>query len=60
MLHRYNKEKVRSPDGKTAHLQYKLALEELLKPSDESNKRTDALTVEYLQVITMISHRPCI
>ena len=48
--HLFNKEKVLSPDGTTEHLQYKLALEEALTPSDESNERTRALTIEYLQI----------
>ena len=39
-----------SPDGKHKYPQYKLALDELLNPTDETNIRTRALTIEYLQV----------
>lgn len=50
MQHVYTKETCRSPDGKTTHLQYQKALDELLDPSDETNKKTFDLTVEYLEV----------
>ena len=49
MQHVYTKETCRSPDGKTTHLQYQKALDELLDPSDETNKKTFDLTVEYLE-----------
>ena len=48
--HMFEKETVLSPDGKTKHLLYKMALAELLDPADETNRRTRSLTVEYLQV----------
>lgn len=39
-----------SPDGRSRHLKYKLALDELLAPSDATNQGSQAKTVEYLQV----------
>ena len=39
-----------SPDGKPKYAQHRLALDELLSPIDETNVRTRALTIEYLQV----------
>lgn len=48
--HTYNQEVVRSPDGKTKHLAYRLALAEILSPSDASNTKTTPLTIEYLGV----------
>ena len=41
---------VLSPNGKTRHLHYKLALDEVLNPQDESNIKTREKTIEYLQV----------
>ena len=38
-----------APDGKTKHKWYKLALEELLDPTDVTNARTRDLTIRYLQ-----------
>ena len=46
----YEEDTVLSPDGKTKHMQYKLAHDELFSPTDESNQRTRQLTIEYLQV----------
>lgn len=46
----YDHDKVLSPNGRVAHLHYKLALRELLDPEDETNRRTTAKTVEYLQI----------
>jgi hypothetical protein len=48
--HMFEKETVRSPDGSKKHPQYKLAMEEVLNPKDETNQRTYNLTVEYLSV----------
>ncbi|KAL1511676.1 hypothetical protein AB1Y20_004966 [Prymnesium parvum] len=48
----YKEDTVLSPDGKTKHTQYKLALEELLNPNDLTNKRSTELTIEYLQYLT--------
>lgn len=39
-----------SPDGRTRHLKYKLALDEVTAPSDTSNQRAEAKTIEYIQV----------
>lgn len=39
-----------SPDGRTRHLKYKLALDEVLAPSDGTNQRAEAKTIEYIQV----------
>lgn len=52
----FNKQTVLSPDGKTKHLAYKLALAECLTPQDESNRQTRDLTIEFLQVRLA---RPC-
>ena len=46
----YEEDMSLSPDGKHTYPQYKLALDELLNPTDETNIRTRALTIEYLQV----------
>lgn len=46
----YTQDTVLSPDGKTKHLQYKLSLDELLDPSDETNQATRQKTIEYLQL----------
>lgn len=43
-------ETVLSPNGKTKHKVWKLARDELLVPSDETNVRTRLKTVEYLEV----------
>jgi hypothetical protein len=48
--HVYTKDKVTAPDGEIKHLQYAKALEELLTPTDETNVKTRALTIKYLQV----------
>lgn len=50
MDYTYNHDAVLSPNGRVRHLHYKLALAELLDPSDETNKRTHEKTIEYLQV----------
>ena len=39
-----------SHDGRTKHLQYKLALREVLDPRDATNQAVHDKTVEYLQV----------
>ena len=45
----YTEAKVVSPDGKSKHyLQYAEALKELTDPTDETNQKTRALTIEYL------------
>lgn len=41
---------VLSPNGRVSHLHHKLALAELVDPADDTNRRTLAKTVEYLQV----------
>lgn len=46
----YNHDVVLSPSGRVRHLHYKLALAELLDPSDETNRATREKTIEYLQV----------
>jgi hypothetical protein len=46
----YKEDKVTSANGKEKHLQYKLALDELLNPTDETNQKSTALTIQYLQV----------
>lgn len=46
----FTQQTVLSPDAQTKHLVYKLALDEVLNPTDASNIRSQALTVEYLQV----------
>lgn len=46
----YNHDVVLSPSGRVRHLHYKLALAELIDPSDETNRRTREKTIEYLQV----------
>jgi hypothetical protein len=46
----YEEDTVLSPDCKTRFPQYRLARDELLSPADESNQRTRALTIQYLQV----------
>ena len=46
----FNKESIRSPDGSTKHLIYKLAKEELLSPRDTTNAQTRLKTIEYLEV----------
>lgn len=43
-------EAVLSPDGRTRHLWYKLALQEALNPADPTNQATREKTIEYLQV----------
>ena len=48
--HVYTEDTVLSPDKSKKHLQYAKALEELLNPTDETNVKTRALTIEYLQV----------
>ncbi|KAL3924241.1 MAG: hypothetical protein SGPRY_003975 [Prymnesium sp.] len=40
---------VLSPNGRVSHLHHKLALAELVDPADDTNRRTLAKTVEYLQ-----------
>ena len=40
---------VMSPDGRTRHLQFKLALDEALRPSDPTNVASHQKTVEYLR-----------
>ena len=46
----YEEFTVVAADGKTKHLAYKLARDELLTPSDATNKATTARTIEYLEV----------
>lgn len=46
----YEYDVVLSPDGSVRHLHYARALRELLDPEDDTNRRTRARTVEYLQV----------
>lgn len=46
----YNHDIILSPNGRVRHLHYKLALTELLDPTDATNRRTRAKTIEYLQV----------
>lgn len=41
---------VLSPNGKVRHLHFKCALAEVLDPRDETNRRTQQKTIEYLQV----------
>eukprot|EP00966_Prymnesium_polylepis_P285371 6591997-Prymnesium_polylepis.1 len=41
---------VLSPNGRTRHVRFKLALAELLAPQDATNARTTRKTIEYLQV----------
>lgn len=41
---------VLSPNGRVRHLHYKCALSELLDPQDETNRRSQQKTIEYLQV----------
>lgn len=48
--HTYETETVLAPDGRTKHLVWKLARDELLRPSDATNKVTEQKTVEYLEV----------
>ena len=48
--HTYQKDTVLSPNGEVKHPQYKLALDELLIPSDTTNQKVTGLTMEYLQV----------
>lgn len=50
LQHMYEHDAVLSPDGRTRHLHYKLALKEALNPADESNQSCHAKTVEYLEV----------
>lgn len=46
----FEHEAVMSPNGRIRHLHYKLALQELLDPQDETNRRSREKTIEYLQV----------
>ena len=46
----YSKDVALSPDGKEKHLRYKLAREELLNPSEETNRLSTDLTIQYLQI----------
>jgi hypothetical protein len=46
----YEQDCVLSPSGKSKFPQYQRALAEILDPQDETNKRTRAKTIEYLQV----------
>lgn len=46
----YNHDAVLSPNGRVRHLHYKLSLAEILDPTDETNRRTQAKTIEYVQV----------
>lgn len=46
----YEKDHILAPDGKTKHLRFKLVRDELLEPSDASNKATRLKTIEYLEV----------
>lgn len=50
LKHMFEHDAVLSPNGKTRHLHYKLALAELLTPQDATNARTTAKTIEYLEV----------
>eukprot|EP00966_Prymnesium_polylepis_P266466 6155539-Prymnesium_polylepis.1 len=50
LKHMFEDDAVLSPNGKTRHLRFKLALAELLAPQDETNARTTQKTIEYLQV----------
>lgn len=46
----YNHDALLSPNGRVRHLHYKLALEELINPADDTNRATREKTIEYLQV----------
>ena len=46
----FETEFVLAPDGKTKHLINKLALQELIDPSDVTNQRSRLKTIEYLEV----------
>jgi hypothetical protein len=48
--HVYTEDTVQSPDKNKKYLQYTEALKELLNPTDETNAKTRALTIKYLQV----------
>ena len=42
----YKEDTILAPDGKTKHLLYKLALAELITPTDATNQRTQLKTIE--------------
>lgn len=46
----YDEETVLAPDGRTKHLVWKLARDELLTPTDATNASTEQKTIEYLEV----------
>lgn len=46
----FEHDRVLSPNGKVCHLNYTLALAELLDPQDETNQRSQLKTIDYLQV----------
>lgn len=46
----FNEDCIRSPDKSTKHLIYRLARDELLQPKDRTNARTQAKTIEYLEL----------
>lgn len=46
----FNDDCIRSPDASTKHLIYRLAREELIQPKDQTNMRTQAKTIEYLEL----------
>eukprot|EP00966_Prymnesium_polylepis_P331666 7387242-Prymnesium_polylepis.1 len=46
----YQKATVLSPDGKTKHLLYKEALDELLDPKDSTNLESTDFTIDFLRV----------
>ena len=48
--HLYEEHAVTAPDRKTKHVDYKLALEELLNPADATNAASTTKTIEYLEV----------
>lgn len=47
--HCYEEETVLAPDGKTKHLVWRLAIDELLSPVDAANVLTQQKTIEYLE-----------
>ena len=48
MEYTFGFDSVMSPDGRTRHLHFKLALDEALRPSDPTNVASHQKTVEYL------------
>lgn len=50
LTHTYQHDVLLSHDSRTRHLHNKLALQELLNPTGETNRRTRDKTIEYSQV----------